>query len=76
MSSVENYKQYAADCVRQAEGAETAEEKNVLLNVALAWLRLAQQKQAVGTDAQSVETESKPRKKRTSVAKDVAAPPP
>jgi len=46
MGTADNFRQYAADCVRQAEGARTPDEKNLLLNVALAWLRLAQQKQA------------------------------
>lgn len=43
----ESYRSYAADCVRQADAAPTPEEKNVLLNVALAWVRLAQQQRAV-----------------------------
>jgi hypothetical protein len=47
MGTAESYRSYAADCVRQAEAAKSSEEKNVLLNVALAWIRLAHQKQAV-----------------------------
>lgn len=47
MGTAESYRSYAADCVRQAEAAKSTEEKNVLLNVALAWIRLAHQKQAV-----------------------------
>lgn len=43
MSSVRRYRQYAADCVRQAQGEEAVEDRTILLNVALAWLRLAQQ---------------------------------
>ena len=43
MMNVESYRQYAADCVRQAQDEESADDKNILLNVALAWLRLAQQ---------------------------------
>jgi hypothetical protein len=43
MSSVTRYRQYAADCVRQAQAEAAAEDRNILLNVALAWLRLAQQ---------------------------------
>lgn len=43
MMNVENYRQYAADCVRQAQREETPQERNILLNVALAWLRLARQ---------------------------------
>ena len=43
MMNVESYRQYAADCVRKAQGEETPEDRNILLNVALAWLRLARQ---------------------------------
>ena len=46
MISVTRYRQYAADCVRQAQGEEAAEDKTIMLNVALAWLRLAQQAEA------------------------------
>lgn len=45
--SVTRYRQYAADCVLQAEQEPTAGEKGILLNVALAWLRLAQQNEAL-----------------------------
>jgi len=47
MSSVTRYRQYAADCVRQAQSEDTPDDKTILLNVALAWLRLAQQTQAL-----------------------------
>jgi hypothetical protein len=43
MSSVTRYRQYAADCIRQAQAEQTIEDRTILLNVALAWLRLAQQ---------------------------------
>ena len=46
MSSVKRYRQYATDCVRQAQSEETLDEKTIMLNVALAWLRLAQQTEA------------------------------
>jgi hypothetical protein len=48
MGRSENFRLYAADCVRQAEGEQTPEDKNILLNMALAWVRLAQQSQAAG----------------------------
>jgi hypothetical protein len=41
--SVTRYRQYAADCLRQAEGEASAGDKTIILNVALAWIRLAQQ---------------------------------
>ena len=43
VSSVNRYRQYAADCVRQAQDEDAPEDKTIMLNVALAWLRLAQQ---------------------------------
>ena len=45
MGRFEDFRQYAVDCVRQAEGEPTPEERNILLNMALAWVRLAQQSQ-------------------------------
>jgi hypothetical protein len=48
MGRSENFRQYAADCVRQAAGEQTPEDKNILLNMALAWVRLAQQSQSAG----------------------------
>ena len=43
MGRSENFKQYAADCMRQAASEQRQEDKTILLNVALAWVRLAQQ---------------------------------
>ena len=43
MVSVLRYRQYAADCVRQAQSEGSVEDRNIMLNVALAWLRLARQ---------------------------------
>lgn len=48
MSSAEKFKDYASDCVRKAEDATTPEDKNLLLNMGLAWLRLAEQVEAIG----------------------------
>ena len=61
MMNVESYRQYAADCVRKAQGEETPEDRNILLNVALAWLRLARQTEtmeAAADDDVGVEDES------------------
>ena len=46
MIDVASYRQYAADCLRQAEGEDSPDDRNIVLNVALAWLRLAQQTEA------------------------------
>jgi len=47
MNAADTYKQYAADCMRLADGETTEAARNVMLNMALAWVRLAQQKQAI-----------------------------
>ena len=51
MMNVESYRQYAADCVRQAQNEPTAEDRNIVLNVALAWLRLARQTETLNDEA-------------------------
>jgi len=51
MGRIENFQQYAADCVQKAEREESDEDKNILLNVALAWVRLARQSQAAAQPA-------------------------
>jgi hypothetical protein len=48
MTRVESFRQYAAECMHQAEVEESPEDKNILLNVALAWVRLAHLKQTLG----------------------------
>ena len=55
MSSVTRYRQYAADCVRQAQSEDTPNDKTIMLNVALAWLRLAQQIEAGRQDESSAD---------------------
>jgi hypothetical protein len=56
MIDVESYRQNAADCLRQAEGEDAPEDKNILLNVALAWVRLAQQVQEAQDETQKSDT--------------------
>ena len=41
MMNVESYREFAADCVRQAQSEPTPEDRVIVLNMALAWLRLA-----------------------------------
>lgn len=45
MGRFESFKEYAVDCMRRAEGEQKLEDKTILLNMALAWVRLAQQSQ-------------------------------
>jgi hypothetical protein len=47
MPGTDTFQDYAAECMRLAEGEATPEAKNLMLNIALAWIRLAQQKQAL-----------------------------
>ena len=47
MSIQDTYQKYAADCMRLAENESSPEARNLMLNMALAWARLAQQKQAI-----------------------------
>ncbi len=49
MSTPEKFREYAADCLQKATDAETPNEKNIHLNMALAWVRLAHQSEAIGT---------------------------
>ena len=53
MMNVQSYRQYAADCVRQAQSEPTAGDRNMVLNVALAWLRLARQTEAMNDKTDS-----------------------
>jgi hypothetical protein len=48
MNHINRYRQYAAECVRQAQAESTVDDQTILLNVALAWLRLAQQTETFG----------------------------
>ena len=41
MMNVESYREYAADCMRQAQSEQTPGDRIIVLNMALAWLRLA-----------------------------------
>jgi hypothetical protein len=42
MTQAEKYKERAAECVRMAERASSAEDKGMLLQMADTWLRLAE----------------------------------
>jgi hypothetical protein len=44
------YAQYAEDCMRRADDEEAPEGRNILLNMALAWVRLAHQTQDLLAD--------------------------
>jgi len=46
MIDLESYRQNAVHCVQQAQAEAAPEDTDILLNIALAWLRLAQQVQA------------------------------
>ncbi|HEY7299231.1 MAG TPA: hypothetical protein VH684_15100 [Xanthobacteraceae bacterium] len=46
MSTVEHYRQYAADCIQLAQAAGAPEDKALLLEMGVLWLRLAQRAEA------------------------------
>lgn len=48
MMNLEDYRQCAVECLHRAESEVQPEDKNILLNIALAWVRLAHQSQSVG----------------------------
>jgi hypothetical protein len=56
MTASDRFHQYAADSVERARAAEDAGDRNIHLNMALAWVRLAHQSaeagQAPGESAQ------------------------
>jgi len=46
MSRVENYRHYGATCVQLAQAVTAPEDKALLLEMAVLWLRLAQRAEA------------------------------
>jgi len=55
--NVDSYREYAADCVRRAQNEPTPEDRIMVLNIALAWLRLAEQTEAL---KEEVELDARP----------------
>jgi hypothetical protein len=47
MGRIESFRRYAADCMQQAETQQSPQDRDILLNVALAWVRLAQQSETL-----------------------------
>jgi hypothetical protein len=70
MGRIESFRAYATDCMRRAEGEQTPEDRTILLNIALAWVRLAQQSQDAARAAG--QTAAAP---QGAAASDQAAPP-
>jgi hypothetical protein len=60
MGRFESFKEYAADCMRRADSEQTPEDKTILLNMALAWVRLAQQSQQAASLAAKSSPETPP----------------
>ena len=58
MIDVQSYRLNAEHCLRQASSETAPEDKNILLNVALAWLRLAQQTQMMADTEESAADEA------------------
>jgi hypothetical protein len=53
MIDTESYRQHAADCLRQAQDQHSADDRTLVLNVALAWLRLARQTELLEIESPS-----------------------
>ncbi len=58
MMNVDSYREYAAECVRQAQSEPTPEDRNIVLNMALAWLRLARLTETLKDETSSPDTEA------------------
>ena len=55
MMNVESYREYAADCMLRAQSEQTPADRNIVLNMALAWLRLARLTEAFQDEAPETE---------------------
>jgi len=56
MMNVESYREFAVDCVRQAQSEPTPEDRIIVLNMALAWLRLARLTETLKDETSPPET--------------------
>lgn len=63
MNSTSSYQDYAADCLRLAEREASPEAKTVMLNMALCWVRLAEQKQALAPAGDKSDDDAPPEAK-------------
>jgi hypothetical protein len=48
MGKAEQYRHYAAECIRLARQAQQSSEKDMLLSMAASWLRLAEHAERMG----------------------------
>jgi hypothetical protein len=53
LTRAENYRQHAADCLRLAQSVSTAGDRTVLVEMAAAWLRLAERACSAPHDAKA-----------------------
>jgi hypothetical protein len=51
LTMAENYRQHAADCLRLAQSVSTPGDRTVLVEMAAAWLRLAERACSAPHDA-------------------------
>ncbi len=57
MGKAEQYRQYAAECIRLAQQSPDPAEKNILLSMAAAWRRLAEHAESMSERAENSETD-------------------
>lgn len=57
MGKAEQYRKYAAECIRLAQQSPDPAEKNILLSMAAAWRRLAEHAESMSERAENGETD-------------------
>jgi hypothetical protein len=57
MSKADQYRHYAAECIRLAQQTQISSEKETLLNMASAWRRLAEHAESMSERERSDEPE-------------------
>ncbi len=57
MGKAEQYRRYAAECIRLAQQSPSPPEKSILLSMAAAWRRLAEHAESMSERDEDGETE-------------------
>jgi hypothetical protein len=59
MSDAEQYRQHAQDCLDAAQRIQDAEEREIMLNIAQTWMRLAEKEDAPSSAQQQQQAQPK-----------------
>lgn len=57
MGKAEDYRRYAAECIRLAQQTNEASEKDALLSMAASWRRLAEHAERGGNESQNYDAD-------------------